>query len=149
MSEPTVSKSQLFKPVILIRSRHTIVRGISSLGSHSITTSFISSLVNRATSKFNFFRRLVLSVSPSQWKSGWCVVDGENGKMIFHFLSAILSTIWSGESSSELEKLGETWWKAWLSLIIKLSRAWLSRPLIIRPRGDCFLPLIITISDTS
>ena len=83
MSEPTVSKSQLFKPVILIRSRHTIVRGISSLGSHSITTSFISSLVNRATSKFNFFRRLVLSVSPSQWKSGWCVVDGENGKMIF------------------------------------------------------------------
>ncbi len=31
-------------------------------------------------------------------------MDGENGKMIF-----ILSTVWSGESSAELEKLGETW----------------------------------------
>ncbi len=32
-------------------------------------------------------------------------MDGENGKMIFF----ILSTVWSGESSAELEKLGETW----------------------------------------
>ena len=30
------------------------------------------------------------------------------------------------------KKLGETWWKAWLSLIIKLFRPWLSSPLIIR-----------------
>ncbi len=39
----------------------------------------------------------------------------------------------SGGWSAELEKLGETWWKAWLSpdLIIKLFRAWLWSPLII------------------
>ena len=49
----------------------------------------------------------------------------------------ILSTVWSGESSAELQRLGETWWKSWLSLIIKLFRAWLSSPLIIRPRGMC------------
>ena len=29
----------------------------------------------------------------------------------------ILSTVWSGESSVKLEKLGETWWKAWLSSV--------------------------------
>jgi hypothetical protein len=27
----------------------------------------------------------------------------------------ILLTVWSGESSAELEKLGEKWWKTWLS----------------------------------
>jgi hypothetical protein len=27
----------------------------------------------------------------------------------------MLSTVWSGESSADLEKLGETWWKPWLS----------------------------------
>ena len=31
-------------------------------------------------------------------------MDGENGKMIFIF---ILSTVWSGESSAKLEKLGD------------------------------------------
>jgi hypothetical protein len=41
-------------------------------------------------------------------------------------------TVWFGEPSAESEKLRETWWKAWLSLIIKLFRVWLSRPLIIR-----------------
>ncbi len=47
------------------------------------------------------------------------------------FLSGGTKT-WSGESTGELENLGETWWKPWLSVIIKLFMAWLSNPLIIR-----------------
>ncbi len=44
---------------------------------------------------------------------------------------------------------GETWWKPWLSVIIKLFMAWLSRPLIIRLFPLNSLPWLSRISDTS
>ena len=73
--------------------------------------------------------------------------DGDNvGRW---YSSFILSTVWCGESSAELEKLGETWWNPWLSVIIKLFRALLSSPLIIRHVTSPLRTLIITISDTS
>ena len=61
----------------------------------------------------------------------------------------ILSTVWASESSAEFDKLGKTWWKSWLPLIIKLFRAWLSSLMILRPRGNCDLTLVVTIGDTS
>ena len=97
-----------------------------------------------------FFHLLVLVVRPSPWKSVWCVVDGDNWKMMFDFYSVNCLVWWfTGESSTELEKLGETWWNPWLSAIIKLFRAWLPSPLIIRPVTSPLWTLIIMISDTS
>jgi hypothetical protein len=49
----------------------------------------------------------------------------------------------------ELENLGETWWEPWLSVIIKLFMAWLSRPLIIRLFPLNSVPWLSRISDTS
>jgi hypothetical protein len=49
-----------------------------------------------------------------------------------HPWAVILLSPWSGESSGELENLGETWWKSWLSVIIKIFMSWLSNPVIIR-----------------
>jgi hypothetical protein len=60
----------------------------------------------------------------------------------------ILLRAWSGESSGELENLGETWWKPWLSVTIKLFRSWLSSLLINRLFPLNSLPWLSRISDT-
>ena len=54
-----------------------------------------------------FFHRLTLTVNPSPWKSVWCVVDGDNGKIIFYFYSGNCLVRWIVGSRGET--LGYPW----------------------------------------
>ncbi len=61
-------------------------------------------------------------VSPNGWvtvKQSGRRAPGNRGRWYYNF---ILLSVWSGEPSVESEKVGETWWKSWLSspLIIRL-----------------------------
>ncbi len=51
----------------------------------------------------------IITVNRSPGGVWWMVRMGRSYSIF------ILSIVWSGESSAELEKLGETWWKSWLS----------------------------------
>ena len=57
----------------------------------------------------------------------------------------ILSSVWSGESWADLERLGEKWWKG---LIISGNQAETYLIIMINDTSIGDLPLIITISDT-
>ena len=57
----------------------------------------------------------------------------------------VLSCVWSGESWTELERLGEKWWK---SLIISDNQTEICLIITINDTSIGDLPLIITISDT-
>jgi hypothetical protein len=56
-----------------------------------------------------------------------------------------MSSVWSGESWSELERLGETWWN---DLIISDNQTETYLIITINDTSIGDLPLIITISDT-
>ncbi len=56
-----------------------------------------------------------------------------------------LSSVWSGESWADLERLGEKWWK---SLIVSDNQAETCLIITINNTSLGYLPLIINISDT-
>jgi hypothetical protein len=69
----------------------------------------------------------------------------ESGGNFEDYHRFILSSVWSGESWADLDRLGERWWK---SLIISDNQAETCLIITINDTSIGDLPLIVTISDT-